>query len=352
LVLLQDLLTEFPFVTEVDRAVALSAMITSVVRSCMENVPMHAFRASTAGSGKSYLCDIVSALCIGRFCPAASTGTDMKEFESCLNGMLLAGHSIFSLDNINGDLGGDLLCRALTQRSLLLRMLGSSKMHETETQTTILANGNAITVVGDAIRRVLMANLDPKMERPELREFDKRPYDMVIGDRSKYVSACLTIVRAYILAERPKCLSPKLASFEGWSDNVRSALVWLGCADPVASMDQAREDDPVLGQLREFIALWPASLGDTCGHTVADLIKAAEGRAKEEEGGVMLNPDWRACLMRIAGKPGGIDATALGKWLGSKAGRVVGEVRIAKSGSNASGGVRRWLLETIPPLAA
>ena len=57
---------------------------------------------------------------------------------------------------------------------------------------------------------------------------------MVMADRGKYIAACLTICRAYIAAGRPDKL-PKLASFGGWSDTVRSALVWLGEADPVKS---------------------------------------------------------------------------------------------------------------------
>ena len=59
---------------------------------------------------------------------------------------------------------------------------------------------------------------------------------MVLADRGKYIAACLTICRAYIAAGRPDKL-PKLASFGDWSDTVRSALVWLGEADPVKSMD-------------------------------------------------------------------------------------------------------------------
>jgi putative DNA primase/helicase len=55
---LKGLLTGFPFVTEVDRAVALSGLITPIVRGALTVAPLHAFRASTAGSGKSYLVDV------------------------------------------------------------------------------------------------------------------------------------------------------------------------------------------------------------------------------------------------------------------------------------------------------
>ena len=65
----------------------------------------------------------------------------------------------------------------------------------------------------------------------------------ILANRGAYIAAALTICRAYIAAGRPNLL-PQLASFGEWSDTVRSALVWLGEADPVKSMDTSRADDP------------------------------------------------------------------------------------------------------------
>lgn len=81
--------------------------------------------------------------------------------------------------------------------------------------------------------------LDPQLERPELREFRSSPVAIVLADRCAYTAACLTICRAYIIAGRPTP-ARKLASFEGWSDTVRSALIWLGKADSVFDGNIAR----------------------------------------------------------------------------------------------------------------
>jgi len=52
------------------------------------------------------------------------------------------------------------------------------------------------------------------------------------------------VVLAYRAAGMPGKL-PKIGDpFGEWSDNVRSALVWLGYVDPVATMNEAREHDP------------------------------------------------------------------------------------------------------------
>ena len=102
---LSDLLAEFPFVggqQSISKAVALSALITPVVRGALSVAPMHVFRASTAGTGKSYLADTSSAISSGRPCPVAAAGQDEAETEKRLAGLLLAGFPLISLDNING----------------------------------------------------------------------------------------------------------------------------------------------------------------------------------------------------------------------------------------------------------
>ena len=70
--------------------------------------------------------------------------------------------------------------------------------------------------------------------------------EMILADRGKYIAACLTICRAYIVAGRPGKL-PQLASYGEWSDTVRSALVCLGEADPVKSQDRTHAEDPESG---------------------------------------------------------------------------------------------------------
>jgi hypothetical protein len=126
--------------------------------------------------------------------------------------------------------------------------------------TTFFGSGNNIVIVGDLCRRTITATLDPRMERPELRIFTKDPVAIVLEQRGKYVAACLTICRAYFAAGRPD-LAAKLASFEGWSDCVRSALIWLGCDDPVKSIEIAREEDPERTELSEMLMAWVNNVG-------------------------------------------------------------------------------------------
>ena len=358
--LLKRLIEGFPFVGPVDRAVALSGILTPVVRGAITVAPLHAIKATTAGTGKSYLVDITSTIATGRICPVASAAKDAAETEKRLVGLMLAGYPILSLDNVNGELGGDLLCQAVERPLVRVRKLGGSDIFEIESRASIYATGNALRVVGDMTRRTLCATLDAQMERPELREFSSNPVAEILADRGRYVAACLAIVLAYQQAGCPGLLPP-LASFEDWSDLVRSALVWLGEEDPCMSMEAAREEDPELSELREMAALWHGAVG-----TDARTLRAVVETANEHEltsMGVspdLAHPEFLDALTRLAGDRGTVNTKRLARWLADHAGRIVTvssaisdaqpsvikRLRFAR-GANAEGGIVRWKIEAV-----
>jgi hypothetical protein len=348
---LSDLLAEFPFSgsnPEVARAVALSALITPVVRGAMPVAPLHAFTAPAAGTGKSYLIDTASLISTGRPCPVTSAAPDEHETEKRLVGMLLTANPLGCIDNVNDELGGDLLCQAIERPLIALRRLGASDIIEIENAVSLYANGNNLRVRGDMVRRTLVARLDAQVERPELRTFRGDPVATVAANRGRYVSAALVIARAYLAAGSPDKLPP-IASFTPWSDIVRSALVWLGCADPAASMADARADDPELGELTEVLSAWAAALGTGRGYTVRDIAGATEERAETVMGEPtdFRHPDLRDALARVAGERGEVNTRRLGKWLASREGRIVGGLRLAKLPGLAHGGIPRWSVDRV-----
>ena len=61
LTLLKDLLVEFSFASDSDLAAALVAMLTATIRPSLAHAPMFHVRAHMVGSGKSYLCELITA---------------------------------------------------------------------------------------------------------------------------------------------------------------------------------------------------------------------------------------------------------------------------------------------------
>lgn len=335
LALLTGLLTEFSFVNDASRSVALSALITPVVRGALSVVPLHVMRAPAPGSGKSYLVDLSSAIATGQRCPVITAGKTEEEQEKRLGAALLSGQAIVSIDNLNGELGGDALCQMVERPVVRVRPLGRSDLVQVETKVTAFATGNNIVVVGDMVRRTVMCSLDADLERPELRCFAQDPLDLVLLNRGDYIAACITIVRAYKAAGFPQRL-PSLASYENWSLLVRSALVWLGCSDPVDTMEAARDEDPVTTEIRNIFVGWESAIGFDKVSSATEIIKIAneieyeltdDPYQKSTEKG-LTHGEFREALMAVAGDGKTINSRRLGWWLTRNKGRLVDGVRV------------------------
>jgi hypothetical protein len=331
---LKELITTFPFIDDASRSVALSAILTALVRTSLFSAPLHAFTAPTAGSGKSMLVDIASMIATGRETPVLAQGSTAEEFEKRLGAAFLAGDATVSIDNCEHPLGSELLCQILTQSSVNIRLLGQSKNVEVLTNATLFATGNNLRLLGDATRRALVGFLDPQCERPELREFTVNPLQLIRQDRGRYVTAALTVLRAFHLAGRPQQVQP-LGSFDSWSRWVRDALVWLGEADPCETMERARAEDPQLEKLRSVMHHWQQALGNR-SLSAADIVEFAESAAHDNA------RRFREALMAVASVGHMVDTRRLGIWLGRNKDRVVDGFKIVFVGVRS--GFSHWQL--------
>ena len=241
---LEGLLGEFMFCDEASKAAALSGMITLNVRGMLDCVPLHASTAPAAGTGKSFLFDICAVIASGDAMPIMAQGPNLEETEKRLNGEVDKGLTFFSIDNVTAPLGGDCLCQAIERPSYTYRFLGFTKIRTRKNVWSMFATGINLRIRDDLTRRALLIRMDAKVENPEKRIFAGNPFLAAQADRGRYIAAALTVVRAYMTAGRPGLLPGIGDPFAGWSDNVRSALVWLGKTDPVDTMEEGRKNDP------------------------------------------------------------------------------------------------------------
>ena len=234
---LLDLLRDFPFIeTEgyhvgPDCAVALVAILTGPIRRLLRTAPGFLFTAPTAGSGKTLLANVVSLICTDRPAPTMRQGANDEELEKRIGAFLLQGVSMLNIDNMERALGGELLCSLLTEPEVTIRILGESRVPALPTNFLFMTTGNNAEVKGDMRRRMLLCGLDPKSESPEKRSFEVDLYNYIPLHRGELITAALTILSAYHCAGQPNQGLEPYGSFSG-SDWVRSALVWLDCADP------------------------------------------------------------------------------------------------------------------------
>jgi putative DNA primase/helicase len=328
---LLDLVSECPFDGDASKAVAISAMLTALIRPALPAAPAHAITATTYGSRKSYLTDLIATIATGDTVAPITAAQGDEELEKRLAAELIAGKGFVVIDNVDREIGGALLAQSITQPKVNPRRLGKSENVEIINAVFQIWNGNNIAAAADMARRVVVCSLDAKVERPELRSFYKDPLAMVHQNRGMYVGAALTILRAYRVAGMPN--RPKrIGSFEVWSDWVRGALLWCDMADPAASMDAVRDTDPEHQRLVAVMAQWDQHIGNE-RVTTRQIIGAAT---------LPTAGDFREALLAIAGDRGAINSHRLGKWLHGNKGRIAGGMALHRAGVRA--GSPTWFL--------
>lgn len=344
LAVLDDLLDEFVFAADSDRSAALSAMLTAAVRPSLAHAPMFHVRAPQISSGKSYLCALIAALATPQ--PGTPTGFpgDDEECRKLLLAELLRAPAVIEFDNLTGDLiPHKSLCTALTSEHMTGRILGVSKTATVNTRALFLSSGNNVGPVADMTRRCVTINLDPGCETPATRTF-KRPdlLRAMRANRGHYVSAALTIIRAWVEAGEPTTACKPLATYATWTDWCRQPLLWLGRTDPAHSVFEGMADDPDRETLGRLLTALHGQFGNA-PVMVRDIVRRAQ------DGGLNAE-ELREVVTDIAGERDGINRRRLGRWIKRHAGRIVSGMKLVKAHENKN--AESWRIESVMSVSA
>jgi hypothetical protein len=335
---LSGLLSEFPFKTEHDKSAALAAILTAVIRPSLPLAPMIHVKAPSISSGKSYLCELLTAFATPQKGTPHAFPADDEECRKLLLAELLTAPAVVEFDNLTGDLiPHKSLCTALTSEFISGRILGQSKTAEVGTRTLLLSSGNNVEPVRDMTRRVVTITLDPACELPAARDFSKQPVSEVRAGRGRYVALVLTVVRAWICAERPKTACKTIASYADWSGFCRQPLLWLGLPDPAACIFEAMNDDPDRETLGAALHAWMGCFG-----RVPTMIKDAVSAATRHD---PASENLHEVFTDIAGEREGINRKRLGWWIKRHAGRVVDGLRFAPDTAHTN--AAKWKVEAV-----
>jgi hypothetical protein len=328
---LDPLFAGFPFVDEHARSVVFSAILSGLLCRVLKAVPLHVFDAPAAGTGKSLLAETVGILVTGAKPPAMSQGKEEAEDEKRLSTVLRAGDQVILIDNIERPLSGDFLCSMLTQEVVQARILSRSERVVLPCNVLVMATGNNVVLAGDVTRRAVVCRMDAGAERPDQRQFDFDPRDVARDRRAEIVVACLTALRAYVVAGRPNAM-PKVGSFEEWNV-VREVLGWCGYGDPDATRTAILQEDPRRAELAEVLEAWRACFDDE-ELTLSELRE----RCVQDVG------EHHRKLLTILMEARGLrewNSRSIGWWLTGNKDRVVGGLVLRKGGETRSGSAWR-----------
>jgi hypothetical protein len=335
--LLLDLFKECCFGSPLDKACAIGMVLTAFSRNLYESAPMFATSANAAGAGKGTISAIVSLLLTGR--PSSGLTQfipDEVEFAKQLVSSLLEAPPIVNFDNVKENVvfGGATIESLLTTDTLKKRVLGVSKDVNLSTRLLWTVNGNNLRLTTDMIRRTILINLVSQEENPQERVFERKDiFDYVSKNRRKYISAALTVLKAFILTNPPFTNVSPLNSFVQWDGIVRQCLLWLGQPDIVQSQKTLQEDDESKETFRVFLLAWREKYG-SAKQSLSDVIK----RASNDDA-------FRAAIAPYAeDKHGKLSVRAFGRNIRAHKNAIVSGMQLKRS-ETMSNGSYDWKVE-------
>jgi hypothetical protein len=265
LALLEDLLNEFRFVAATDKAAALAAIFTAVVRPTLPHAPAFHVRAPVFGSGKTYLCELIGAFAGPGGNAKVSYPMTSEEATKVILSLLLTSPACVEFDDMDTDwIPHGIVKRVLTAETITDRILGVSKVATVSTRTLFLGSGNNVGPIRDLLRRVLTIHVDPRCATPATITYRGSPVDAVRQRRGVYVAAVLTIIRAWRKVGSPRAEVDSIVTYGGvWSDYCRYPLIWLGHLDPATALLEQVRHDPDGDALGSLMTEWRAVFGST-----------------------------------------------------------------------------------------
>jgi len=278
--ILEDLLGDFPFLDESDRAHAVAGFLHTFVRALVSGcTPLHVVEAPLPGSGKGLLCNLISGCATGKPCFSRAIPRSDDEIRKMVTAELSTGRPIILLDNVRERwrLDSSALSSVLTAEHWTDRILGETRMISMPNRALWLLTGNNPQLSLELARRCVRIRLAPRVDQPWMRKGFRHEaiLQWAAENRARLVQALLTLVQAWIAEDRPRS-GLRLGSFEGWSEVVGGILQVCGITGFLTNLEQFYEAADEEGQVwREFISVWWDEVSGS-PQRVSDLHKLCE----------------------------------------------------------------------------
>ncbi len=278
MLLVDDLLGDFPFVGEAERAHVLALLLLGFVRPMIGGpTPLHMIEKPTPGTGATLMVDAVAMILTGSSAAVMAEGRDEDEWRKRLTAKLRQLPTLLLIDNLRRELDSSALAAALTAPFWEDRILGVSEMTRLPVRCAWIATGNNPSFSNEIARRLVRIRLDAQTDQPWRREGFRHPDLMgwVQANRGALVAACLTLCRAWIVAGRPQG-ERSLGSFESWAHTIGGILAIAGVGGFLANLDETmRASDKEGPAWSGFIETWWDRFG-SAEVSVADLVGFAQ----------------------------------------------------------------------------
>ena len=351
-VALARLVSDFGFITPHDRANYLAGLITPALQPLLDGpAPLLGVSASNQGSGKTLLSAVIAHL-YGVTEVRGPLPSDDDEIEKQLGAIWLnSADPVVVFDNQTGIVRTGKLAALTTSRIVSVRKLGESTNINMTNNRLIVLNGNNLTFGGDLVRRVVMVRFDPALERAWERPSDEflipELAQHVMTNRPAILTAVLTMLRAWIVADRPNVdyASHGGDTFTSWRRIVRGVLAFAGIDGEVwTEATSVVDTNPDNEELSELLRLVHEVFGEQLW-TVEAVLNRLTGKHFIDNVEV-VGVEWDQVLPEgMVDRFTGVNRRALGKYLARHAGHWAGGRRIVSAGRDGHTKSQRYSIE-------
>ncbi|MEU6702563.1 bifunctional DNA primase/polymerase [Streptomyces wuyuanensis] len=311
-IVLEQMLADFPWAQPSDRAHFLGALLTPILRPYFYGpTPMFIISATAPGSGKSLLKDILK---YGYgIAETAWPENDTELRKSITTQLYTTGQPVVVLDNLpNGYIiKSPVLSSLLTAEHWGDRVLGSTNSVTMPNDRLWILTGNGLRTGGDNARRSMWIRLDPNCPDPDQRDGfrvgDLRPW--LRANASTVVAALVTMVRAWIADGAPTIRTRK-GDYSEWASMLAGLLDFIGVPGWMADRDATMRQDDETQEWAAFLIAWSGKLGSNVVTAGAALTALNEYVPRHPRTGEAPT------------------ANVLGNWLKARDGRFFGDRKV------------------------
>lgn len=245
IILIREMLAEFPFDTDADFCNAVALVLTPLVRPIIEGpIPLAVITAPQVGTGKSLLGEIVSLIATGHSPELMQYTTQEDEIRKKITAALLQSAQIIMFDNIAVPLMSSTLASALTSIEWGDRILGQSKNVRLPQRATWIVNGNNLRIGEEIIRRSYTITLNARISTPYLRKnfFHPNLPGWVLEKRGQLLAAGFILIRAWFSSGNSRFHGASFGNFTEWAEIIGGILENVSIAGFLGNLNTVHEE--------------------------------------------------------------------------------------------------------------
>jgi hypothetical protein len=263
-IVLNQMLADFPFVDDSDRAQYLGALLSPIIRPYVPGpTPLVVITGTSQASGKTLLKDVFGRLYGLAETPWAENDAELRKAITAK--MWDCGDPVIAMDNLpNGHIiKSPILSSLVTSATWSDRLLGSTSSVTMPNDRLWVLTGNNLRTGGDNGRRTLWVRLDPDCPNPDQRD------NFTVGDlriwlaenASTIVAALVTMVRGW-LADGAKTVNTRMGDYSSWASVIAGILDYLKVPGWLANRGEASAVlDDEAQEWAAFLTAWHQKIG-------------------------------------------------------------------------------------------